>query len=224
MKKVNKKLIKVIIGLIIIGLCILWMIYWIIIHWPVITGEMPYGLGLKVMEVMGPLSGMILGGLLVFLGIESKKLRGLFLIISSSILIGLIIYDFLVISLLIDFSNFFLLLHFPIVMLIFGFIFLFEKHRKPIIKESIVKKVEAASNVSYKLRKPTIKESIGTKMEAAPNVTYMLRIDKEIGNSRVERISYICGYCGVKNNLKTIDEEHGIFQCLNCGAENHIIK
>jgi len=68
------------------------------------------------------------------------------------------------------------------------------------------------------------KEGIETKMEAAPNVTYMLRIEKEIGDSGAERINYICGYCGVKNNLKSIDEEHGIFQCLNCGAENHLLK
>ncbi len=68
------------------------------------------------------------------------------------------------------------------------------------------------------------KEMIGTKMEAASNVSYMLRIEKEVGDSGAERINYICGYCGVKNNLKTIDEEHGIFQCLNCGAENHLLK
>ncbi|MGB5912549.1 MAG: hypothetical protein WBH31_15260 [Promethearchaeia archaeon] len=67
-------------------------------------------------------------------------------------------------------------------------------------------------------------EGIRTKMEAAPNVAYMLRIEKEVGDSGVERINYICGYCGLKNNLKTIDEEHGIFQCLNCGAENHLLK
>jgi len=67
-------------------------------------------------------------------------------------------------------------------------------------------------------------EGLGIKIEAAPNVSYMLRIEKEIGESGVERVNYICGYCGLKNNLKTIDEENGIFQCLNCGAENHIIK
>lgn len=68
------------------------------------------------------------------------------------------------------------------------------------------------------------KEGIETKMEAAPNVTYMLRIEKEIRELGAERVNYICGYCGVKNNLKSIDEDHGIFQCLNCGAENHLLK
>ncbi|MFX1433344.1 MAG: hypothetical protein ACFFDL_05480 [Promethearchaeota archaeon] len=68
------------------------------------------------------------------------------------------------------------------------------------------------------------KEIIETKMEAAPNITYMLRIEKEIGDLGAERVNYICGYCGVKNNLKNIDEDHGIFQCLNCGAENHSLK
>jgi len=67
-------------------------------------------------------------------------------------------------------------------------------------------------------------EMSGAKMEAASNVSYMLRIEKEVGDSGAERINYICGYCGLKNNLKTIDEEHGIFQCLNCGAENHLLK
>jgi len=82
-----------------------------------------------------------------------------------------------------------------------------------------------ASKIDSKSRrKPIIKESIGTKMEAAPNVTYMLRIEKEVGESGAERVNHICGYCGVKNNLKSIDEEHGIFQCLNCGAENHLLK
>ncbi|MFX1268417.1 MAG: hypothetical protein ACFFAK_10705 [Promethearchaeota archaeon] len=68
------------------------------------------------------------------------------------------------------------------------------------------------------------KEGIETKMQAASNITYMLRIEKELGESGAERVNSICGYCGLKNNLKPIDEEHGIFQCLNCGAENHLLK
>ncbi|MFX0181179.1 MAG: hypothetical protein ACFE78_13415 [Candidatus Hodarchaeota archaeon] len=78
--------------------------------------------------------------------------------------------------------------------------------------------------IYYKLAKDKIEESIGAKMEAATNVRYMLRIEKEIGESGTERVNSICGYCGVKNNLKTIDEEHGIFQCLNCGAENYLLN
>ena len=78
--------------------------------------------------------------------------------------------------------------------------------------------------IYHKLAEDKIKEKIGAKMEAATNVRYMLRIEKEIGESGTERINSICGYCGVKSNLKTIDEEHGIFQCLNCGAENYLLK
>ncbi|MFX0026696.1 MAG: hypothetical protein ACFE8M_09785 [Candidatus Hermodarchaeota archaeon] len=158
---------QIITGLIIIGLCIVWII---IIYWPVITGERPHGLGLEAMEVGGPLTGIILGGLLM----------------------------------------------------IFGFKNVSKSRRKYIIKEKA--KVEAASKVTYKIRKPIIKESIGTKMKAATNIIYMLRFEKEVGESGAERITYICGYCGVKNNLKSINEDRGIFQCLNCGAENHLLK
>ncbi len=82
----------------------------------------------------------------------------------------------------------------------------------------------ASKIVAKSRRKPINNEGIGIKIEAATNVTYMLRIEKEVGDSGAERINYICGYCEVINNLKTIDEERGIFKCLNCGAENHLLK
>ncbi|MFX0180482.1 MAG: hypothetical protein ACFE78_09835 [Candidatus Hodarchaeota archaeon] len=182
------------------------------IYWPVIVGERE-SLGAYSLQLMLPIALICLGIPFLCCGIkktaavlESKRSKGRFLIVSGSILLGLIMYfsiillpeaaDFIVAIVIV-----FLIAIAPIVMIALG-----------------------SREVSKNRRKSIIKESIGTKIEAAPNVTYMLRIEKEVGESGVERINYICGYCGLKNNLKTIDKEHGIFQCLNCEAENHLLK
>jgi len=286
MKKVNKKDIKVIIGFIITGLCTLWITY------STYSNKYWYT-GWTNMTLILSTGGIILGGFLMFFGIESKKSKGLFLIVSGSILIGIIIYlmGIMYISLM-----GIIILGLPIVMVIFGFILLFKPSKQKELKKikyelkqkSIERKMETTTrNVGIFLlivgipflvggvyilvriilgevyfawldlfRRAMLlllgiggfliipglallrkgirqrelkkikekKETIGTKIEAAPNVAYMLRIEKEVRESGTERVDYICGYCGLKNNLRSIDDEHGIFQCLNCGAENHIIK
>lgn len=64
----KKKLIKTIIGLVIIGLCIVWIIG---IYWPVITGERSELRLTRYMYIVFPLSGIILGGLLMIFGFIS---------------------------------------------------------------------------------------------------------------------------------------------------------
>ena len=156
MKKVNKKDIKVIIGFIITGLCTLWITY------STYSNKYWYT-GWTNMTLILSTGGIILGGFLMFFGIESKKSKGLFLIVSGSILIGIIIYlmGIMYISLM-----GIIILGLPIVMVIFGFILLFKPSKQKELKK-----------IKYVLKQ----KSIERKMEAATNVTYMLRIEKEIG-------------------------------------------
>jgi len=201
-----------IIGLIIIGLCILWILG---IYWPVFTGEREHLISpaLEPLLLTIPVLGIVFGGLLMIFGIYSafsiRKRRRMLIKI--------------------------MLKKFPYICTKCGtFSNVKNKYcencgEKDTLRETLLQDYE---QYSEKLKEKEKKEflqkvarkQIGTKMEAASNVTYMLRIDKEVGESGEERINYICGYCGLKNNLKTIDEEHGIFQCLNCGAENHLLK
>ena len=204
-----KKGVPLIIGIILIMFSIIGITR---IYWPVIVGDRE-SLGANVLQLMGPLALICLGIPFLCCGIkktaavlESKRSKGRFLIVSGSILLGLILY--LLIILLPDVADFKTFIILVILIAI-----------APIVMIGL-----GSREFSKSRRKPIINEGIGPKMEAATNVTYMLRIEKEVVDSGEERITYICGYCGLKNNLKSIDEERGIFQCLKCEAENHLLK
>jgi len=49
---------------------------------------------------------------------------------------------------------------------------------------------------------------------------YKIRIEKS-GEHSEENI-YVCGNCGDKNRFETLNEEKGLFRCLNCDSENYL--
>jgi DNA-directed RNA polymerase subunit RPC12/RpoP len=51
---------------------------------------------------------------------------------------------------------------------------------------------------------------------------YKVRIETSGGD--LEEKIYVCGNCGEKNRFKTIDEETGLLQCINCGSENYLAQ
>lgn len=56
----------------------------------------------------------------------------------------------------------------------------------------------------------------------ASRLLYKIRIEK-LGES-TEELVYVCGNCGNKDRFEILNEEKGLFRCLNCDSDNYLVK
>jgi len=85
--------------------------------------------------------------------------------------------------------------------------------------ENVLKERISEGNID-----PTIFEmkENSLNLDSKVRTLYLMRIEREEIDSGKVIINYICGNCKIKNNLKELEENSGQYQCLSCGAYNHL--
>ena len=86
--------------------------------------------------------------------------------------------------------------------------------------EDIVRKGMLERTKKNKVSESTAKTLYSKKIkvsEPTANQLYLLRVERVEG-----LINYLCGNCKKKDFLEVMNEDLGIYHCLNCGADNYL--
>lgn len=152
-----------------------------------------------------------------------SKLRKIFKEISNIILVyyGIISFILFIPSLLYGYLS-------PIECYASGCTWRFSLMQIVMISLGVIMFISCIISFFYELRKikgKFLENFVSEQKEELPitpisKALYKIRIEKS-GEHTEENI-YVCGNCGDKNRFETLNEEKGLFRCLNCDSENYL--